>query len=67
MWDADTFAVLGIVVVAAGYLIRRYVKQPKGGCGCSGCGGCSGDASSGKHGTPLKSKDENDDGGCNCQ
>lgn len=47
----DLLATLGIIVLAAGYVIYRFRKPSSGGCGCSGCssttcsskqsGGCS--------------------------
>ena len=38
---ADTIIVAVIIAVAAGYLLRRFMKKG-GGCGCgSDCGGCS--------------------------
>ncbi|MCG8533281.1 MAG: FeoB-associated Cys-rich membrane protein [Desulfovibrionales bacterium] len=50
----DTIIVAVIIAVAAGYLIRRYMKKGvSGGCGCgSDCSGCS------------SSKDKNS--GCGC-
>lgn len=39
----DTLLVIGIIGIAAGYLIYRYVISKKGGCECgcdSGCSGC---------------------------
>ncbi|KAF1073384.1 FeoB-associated Cys-rich membrane protein [Halodesulfovibrio sp. MK-HDV] len=39
----DAIIVAAIIAVAAGYLIRRFMKKgASGGCGCgSDCGGCS--------------------------
>lgn len=39
----DTIIVAVIIAVAAGYLVRRFIKnRGSGGCGCgSDCGGCS--------------------------
>jgi len=39
----DAVIVAAIIAVAAGYLVRRFMKKgASGGCGCgSDCGGCS--------------------------
>jgi hypothetical protein len=39
----DAIIVAAIIAVAAGYLVRRFMKKgASGGCGCgSDCGGCS--------------------------
>lgn len=47
----DTFVAIAIVIVAAAYLVYRYIFSKRSGCGCSsdskssgngGCGGCGG-------------------------
>jgi len=48
----DTLVVIGIVLLAAWYMVRRVVRARKGGgCGCGGgcegCGSAGGNASGG--------------------
>ncbi|MEZ0576790.1 FeoB-associated Cys-rich membrane protein [Halodesulfovibrio aestuarii] len=55
----DAIIVAAIIAVAAGYLVRRFIKKgASGGCGCgSDCGGCS--SAGGKSSQDVKS-------GCSC-
>jgi len=55
----DAIIVAAIIAVAAGYLVRRFMKKgASGGCGCgSDCGGCSSSGGS-------ISKDTNSSCGC---
>lgn len=55
----DAIIVTVIIAVAAGYLVRRFMKKgASGGCGCgSECGGCNATKD-------LSAKPK--DTGCNC-